>query len=109
MGISLVRGRTFTDAEDTEPRRVVLINEALARQHFRNEDPIGRRISVAMFDEPTPTEIVGIVRDARYESLANAAQPTVYMTLPDLTYPFMTFAVWTEGDPADMAPAVRRA
>ena len=108
MGISLVRGRLFTDVEDTEPRRVVLINEAMARQHFRDEDPIGQRISVDMFDEPTPTEIIGIVRDVKYESLGNAAQPTTYMTLPDLIYPFMTFVVWTEGDPAGMAPAARR-
>jgi putative ABC transport system permease protein len=109
MGISLVRGRTFTDQEDTEARHVVLVNEALARQHFPGEDPIGQRISVDMFDEPVSTEIVGIVRDVKYESLMNAAQPTVYMPLPELIYPFMTFVLRTDGDPADMAPAVRRA
>jgi putative ABC transport system permease protein len=109
LGIPLVRGRNFTDQEDTEERRVVLINEAMARQHFPGEDPIGRRISVEMFDEPTPTEIIGIVRDVKYESLVNTAQPTVYMPLPVLTYPFMTFVLRTDGDPADVAPAVRRA
>ena len=107
MGISLMRGRTFTDLEDTEARRVVLVNEAMARQHFPGEDPIGKRISVAMFDEPVPTEIIGIVRDVKYESLANAAQPTVYMPLPELIYPFMTLVLRTDGNPADMAPAVR--
>ena len=108
MGIPMVRGRNFTDLEDTEPRRVVLINETMARQHFPGEDPIGKRISVDMFFEPVPTEIIGVVQDVKYESLANAARPTVYMSLPDLVYPFMTFVVWTDGDPADMAPAVRR-
>ncbi len=108
MGIPLVRGRHFTDAEDTEPRRVVLINEAMARQHFAGENPIGKRISVDMFDEPVPTEIVGIVRDVKYESLVDASRPTVYMTLPDLIYPFMTFVLRTDGNPADIAPAVRR-
>jgi putative ABC transport system permease protein len=87
----------------------VLINEAMARQHFPGEDPIGKRISVEMFDEPTPTEIIGIVRDVKYESLVNTAQPTVYMPLPVLTYPFMTFVLRTDGDPADVAPAARRA
>ena len=108
LGIPLVRGRIFTDLEDTEVRRVVLINEALARQSFPGENPIGKRISVNMFDEPVPTEIVGIVRDVKYESLVNAAQPTVYMPLPVLTYSFMTFVLRTDGDPADLAPAVRR-
>ncbi len=109
MGILLVRGRMFTDREDTEERRVVLINEAMARQHFPGEDPIGKIISVAMFDEPVPTEIVGIVRDVKYENLANAAQPTVYMPLPVLIYSSMTFVLRTAGDPAEIAPAVRRA
>src|SRR6185436_8666755 len=53
MGIPLVRGRLFTDLEDTEVRRVVLINEAMARQHFPGENPIGQIISLDMFDEPT--------------------------------------------------------
>ena len=46
-----------------KPKRVVLINEAFARKHFPNEDPIGQRIDVAMFENPTPTEIIGIVGD----------------------------------------------
>jgi putative ABC transport system permease protein len=87
----------------------VIVNEALARQHFPGEDPIGKRISVDMFNEPVATEIVGIVRDVKYESLANAAQPTVYMPLPELIYPFMTLVLRTDGDPASLAPAVRRA
>ena len=47
MGIPLLRGRNFSDAEQREPRRVILINEALARKHFPGEDPIGRRLDVA--------------------------------------------------------------
>jgi putative ABC transport system permease protein len=108
MGISLLRGRNFTDAEAVEERRVVLINEAMARQHFPGEDPLGKRISVSMFEEPTPTEIVGVVGDVRYDSLVNEPEPTVYFSHPLLTYPFMTFVIRTTGDPAAMTPAVRR-
>ncbi|MFP5260954.1 MAG: ADOP family duplicated permease [Blastocatellia bacterium] len=107
MGIPLLRGRNFTDLEASEARHVVLISESLARQHFPGEDPIGKRISVEMFEKPNPTEIIGIVGDVRYDSLTDEAEPTVYFPHPELTYEFMTLVIRTAGDPAEMAPAVR--
>ena len=108
MGIPVLRGRNFSDVEDKEPKRVVLINEAMARQYFANENPVGKRISVEMFDKPTPTEIVGVVGNVRYESLIDQVEPTVYFAHPDLTYSFMTLVIRTDGDPAAIAPAVQR-
>ncbi|HET9531236.1 MAG TPA: ABC transporter permease [Blastocatellia bacterium] len=108
MGIPLLRGRNFTEQEMSEERRVVLISESLAQQHFPGEDPIGKRISVFMFVEPKPTEIIGIVGDVRYDSLTDAGGPTVYFSLPDLVYAFMTFTIRTTGDPAEIAPLARR-
>lgn len=108
MGIPLLRGRNFTEAEGREARGVVLISEAMARKHFPGEDPIGKRISVQMFAKPTPTEIVGIVGDVRYDSLTDAAEPTVYFPHAELTYPFMTFVIRTAGDPTELTPSVRR-
>jgi putative ABC transport system permease protein len=108
MGIPLLRGRNFSDAEAREVRPVVLINEAMARKHFPGEDPVGKRISVMMFQKPTPTEIIGMVGDVKYESLVSEAVPTAYFPHPLLTYPFMTFVIRTNGDPAEMGPAVQR-
>ncbi len=108
LGVPLLRGRNFSDAEQSEARHVVLISQSFARQYFGGEDPVGKRVSVEMFDKPDPTEIVGVVGDARYDSLTDAAQPTVYFPTPELTYSFMTFVVRTDGDPASIAPAVRR-
>jgi putative ABC transport system permease protein len=108
MGIPLLRGRNFTDAESREARHVVLVSESMARQHFPGEDPIGKRILVEMTDAPVPTEIVGIVGDVKQESLADEARPTVYMPLPELTYSFMTLVIRTTGDPGALAPTVRR-
>jgi putative ABC transport system permease protein len=109
MGIPLLRGRGFTDSEIAEARHVVLISESMARQHFPGENPIGKRVTIPMSAEPVPTEIVGIVGDVRYESLVDEAYPTVYMPIPDLTYPFMTLVLRTDGDPVQIAPAVRKA
>jgi putative ABC transport system permease protein len=67
MGIELLKGRVF-NAEDTRnSQRVIVIDEALARQYFPNEDPIGKRLKQSP-DSPR-LEIVGIVRHAEPNSL----------------------------------------
>ena len=108
MGIPLLRGRNFTDVETAEARHVILITEAMARQNFPGEDPIGKRITVSMADNPVPTEIVGVVGDARYDSLVDQPEPTVYFPHPELTYPFMTLVIKTTGEPSGISPAVQR-
>src|SRR5206468_12931427 len=104
----VLRGRNFTDIEDREARHVVLISESLARKHFPGEDPIGKHIAVNMFDKPNPTEIIGIVGDVKYGSLTDEAEPTAYFPHSDLTYPFMTLVIRTNGDPAALPPAAQR-
>ena len=108
MGIPLLRGRNFTEIEQREAKRVILINEALARKYFPNQDPLGQRLDVAMFENPTVTEIVGVVGNVRYDSLIDESPPAVYFPHPDLAYPFMSLVVRTEGDPTAIAPAVQR-
>lgn len=108
MGIPLLRGRNFTNVELREPRQKILINEALARTYFASEDPIGQRLDVAMFEKPTPAEIIGVVGNVRYDSLVDESPPAVYFPHPDLAYSFMTLVVRTDGEPAAIAPAIQR-
>ncbi len=108
MGIPLLRGRNFSELEQKEPKHVILINEALARKYFANVDPIGRRLDVAMFDQPFWAEIVGVVGNVRYDSLIDESPPAVYFPHSDLTYSFMTLVIRTDGDPSAIAPAVQR-
>jgi putative ABC transport system permease protein len=108
MRIPLVAGRTFTAQEATENRKVAVINEAMARQHFAGESPVGKRIVVNMMTDPYPIEIIGVVGDARYAELVGELRPMVYWPPPTLTYSSMTFILRTAGDPEALAPAVRR-
>jgi len=108
MGIPLLRGRNFSDLELKESKHVILISEALARKHFPDEDPIGKRLDVAMFETPQPAEIIGVVGNVRYDSLVDESPPAVYFPHPDLAYSFMTLVIQTDGDPAAIAPAVQR-
>jgi putative ABC transport system permease protein len=108
MNIPVVKGRTFTEQEAVEDRRVAVVNEALVRKYFAGEDALGKRVLVNMSSEPVLTEIIGVVGDARYDKLDGELRPMVYWTPPRLTYPTMTLVVRTAGEPESLAqPAVR--
>jgi putative ABC transport system permease protein len=108
MNIPVVAGRTFTEQEAVEDRKVAVVNETMARRHFPGEDPVGKRILVNMSSELTPTEIIGVVGDARYDKLEGELKPMVYWTPPRLTYSSMTFVVRTVGDPGALGPSAVR-
>ena len=81
MGIPLVAGRGFTDRDDQRAPEVAIINEAAARKFFPNENPIGRRFGSSPEDSGK-CEIVGVLRDVRYNSLREPAPPTLYRAVP---------------------------
>jgi putative ABC transport system permease protein len=108
MRIPLLRGRTYDERETTEARRVLVINEALARKYFPGEDPLGKRLVVNMSNEPQPTEIIGIVADVKHRGLDAGAEPTVYMPHPELSYNGMSLVMRTKGDPQALAASAQR-
>jgi putative ABC transport system permease protein len=78
MGIALLRGRAFTDADAQDAPLVAVINEAMARQFWPNADPIGQRIIIT--DRvPGAREIVGVVGDVKHYGLAIPAKPEMYV------------------------------
>jgi putative ABC transport system permease protein len=108
LNIPVLRGRTFTAQEAAENRPVMVISESLAKKYFPNEDPVGRRISVEMQENPPMSEIIGVVGDVRYDKLDGELYPMVYETMPQLTYNAMTFVLRTDGDPLALSAAARR-
>jgi putative ABC transport system permease protein len=119
MGIPLLRGRFFTVDDDAHSSPIAVIDESFAREYFPNEDPIGKRIHVGIFDV-TP-EIVGIVGhvkqwgldedgDAEHPILAQVYLP--FMQTPDRFWigpPSPRVFVRTKGSPAALVPAIREA
>jgi putative ABC transport system permease protein len=104
MSIPLLRGRNFTDQEVLQSTRVVLISELLAKQVFPNEDPIGHRLVMGMSGEAF--EIIGIVGDIRHRALENQPLPAMY--LPTYYGNGRNLVIRVQGDPANLAAAVRR-
>jgi putative ABC transport system permease protein len=108
MGIPLLRGRTFTDREATELSHKVVISQAMARELWPNEDPIGKHVTIHMKREDAPSEVIGIAGDVKHAGLDEEVHATAYWPYPELTFGFMTLIIRTDGDPLRLAPAVRQ-
>jgi putative ABC transport system permease protein len=98
LGIPLLKGRWFNEDDAVDIKSRVIINEAMARRHWPNEDPIGKRIKVS-WNDTREDEIIGIVGDVRQSALDTAARPTNYWPYRRFTYPTMTLTVKTAGEP----------
>src|SRR5262249_18674272 len=108
MGITLQRGRNFDEREVQKRSHVVIINETLARTHFPNEDPLGKRLTIEMRDENEPTEIIGIVGDVRSTGLDVPSREMVYWPHAELPgFPVM-LVVKTNTEVAAMTGAIQR-
>ena len=113
MGIDLVEGREFDIQDDRESRGVVVVNEALARRYFPDEDPIGRTIDglpphIALGGFlVNQFEIVGIAEDVRYFGLAEAAQPSLYFPVAQAPFRRMNFTIRTAGVPEGLINVIR--
>ena len=107
LQIPLKRGRLFTEQETHETRHVVVINEALARKYFPNEEPLGKRITIGLRNGDVPSEIVGVVGDVKQAGFDREAEPMAYWPIPKSTYRSMTFVIRTKGEANVLAPAAR--
>jgi putative ABC transport system permease protein len=107
MQIPLKRGRLFTEEEATELRHVVLVNESFVRRNLGGADPIGRKLTIYMADEPVPTEIIGVVADNKHLGLDTAVEPMAYWPHPEMVYSGMTLMLRTPTDASAFAAAAR--
>src|SRR5205823_13932089 len=80
LAIPLLRGRLFNDSDTDNTPRVALINQAMAQSYWPNEDPLGKRFKAAKADAPWIT-VVGVIANARTQSLAQADLPQIYLDL----------------------------
>jgi predicted permease len=82
LGTGLVAGRDFQPGEGKSGALVAVINETMAQRFFRHPAPLGRRFQTRTADSLNPPmEIVGVVRDAKYQSLREDNPPTVYVPM----------------------------
>ena len=107
MGIRLLRGRAFTDADGRDSPWVAIVDETFADRLWPGQNPIGKRLRWKRAEQMI--EVVGVAAAVRHTGLADAPVETVYR--PYAQYSPATpvfFALRTDGDPNVLAAAVRR-
>jgi putative ABC transport system permease protein len=106
MGIPILKGRGFTNEDRDGTQRVAVINDAFARMHYPNEDPIGKRIHIGR-NSSIVREIVGIAASVKHYGLADKDMAQVYEPFRQMPTTGMNFVIKTTADPDTVLAAVR--
>ncbi len=107
MGIPLLKGRNFTDADREGAAPVVVVNQTAAQRLWPGEDPIGKRLRLSR-DESMPwLEVVGLVGDVKHNGLDSEFAPDAYTPIAQTPWPYVVVALRTESDTEALARAVR--
>ncbi len=108
IGIPLVSGRFFDQSDNDKGLQSVIVNEAMARQYFSGEDPIGKRVK---FGKPESRDnwevIVGVVGNEKQDGLGKDVKPEVYKSHLQDAQSEMTFVMRTAVEPRSLVDAVR--
>ena len=103
----MVSGREFTDSDAADAPRVVIINERLARSAWGTEDPVGRNLVLDYQRGPYPYEVVGVVRDARFDGPRSEPVPEIFIPHSQNPYLVMNVIARTALDPAAVGQTAR--
>ncbi len=104
MGIGVAAGRDFEPRDRQGALGVVIVNETFARRFFPGGAALGRHCKVAGVDR----EVVGVMRDYKYRTLADDPEPQLLVPFEQDYRPQMTLVVRTAGEPLGALPALRR-
>jgi putative ABC transport system permease protein len=109
MGIPLIAGRIFSDADQTGSPEVAMINEYLARQLYPNRNPLGQALPSAGSGAPAVT-VVGVVKDTPQRNYDRPAEGEIYRPIRQSIFgAFMsTIVARTTGDPLSLAAAMQQ-
>lgn len=105
MGIPLLHGRGFDSSVREDSPRVAIVNETAAKRIWPNQDAIGERFK--FFKDTEWTEVIGIARDSKYNTLGENPQPYMYVPLIQNPSPAVTLFFRTNADPRGILNAAR--
>jgi predicted permease len=105
LRIPVLQGRSFNDSDRKDTTQVAVVNEAMAKHFWPNENAIGKRFH--FFGDPTLREVVGVARNTVVNTIGEDPQPLVYLPLTQDFAATVTMQVRTTGQPKSAIPAVR--
>lgn len=104
MGVPIIEGREFNGQDDVKAPLVVMVNRTVVRRFWPNEDPIGKLVWIGKL---APAKVVGILGDIKNQTLAEAAQPEVFLPYPQLPSAALYLSVRSSQDVRGLVSAVR--
>jgi predicted permease len=107
IGIPLLRGRDFRSSDDEKAPKVVVVNQTMADEFWKGQDPIGKRFK--FFGDADYTTIIGVAKNSKYNGVAEQPIPFIYQPLKQNYTPAAALHVRTAGDAAALAGPVRDA
>lgn len=108
MGVSLLSGRFFTEADNADAPLVAMVDEEFVRRFWPSEEPIGKRVAISWTDDgPIWREVVGVVGHSKHYTLRTVGREQVYFPYKQQPRSRMFLAVRTGVDPLSLAGAVR--
>jgi predicted permease len=108
-GITLLKGREFSPADDVNTPKVAILNESAARFYFPAVDPVGQIVHLSWDSQGPPMQVVGVVRDSKRQDLRQPAPRMLYLPFLQYNQSYMTLEIRTAGDPSAVALSVRQA
>jgi putative ABC transport system permease protein len=106
LGIPIVQGRALTREDRSDTPLVGVINESMARQYFREMNPLGARIRWARSEDVQWITIVGVVGNVRHFGLANSEEPAIYTPYAQSDQEWKRWAEIVVRSPGTMGPAL---
>jgi predicted permease len=107
LGLPLVSGRGFSAQDRIDAPRVIVINESLAKSAWPGQDPVGRSLILDYQGGATAREVVGVVRDARYDGPRSNPSPEIFIPHAQNPYLVMNVIVRTALEPESLAQSAR--
>jgi macrolide transport system ATP-binding/permease protein len=105
----ILRGRMYTETDDSSKPPYVMINQTIAKQFFPGEDPIGKKIGDNDLSKGSLREIIGVVDDIREGELDSEIHPTIYYPMYQGPDDYFTVVVRTGQSPESILPALSAA
>jgi putative ABC transport system permease protein len=105
LNIPVLEGRVFTDADARDSQPVVIINDTLARRHWPEESPIGKKLKLPA--DKQPREVVGVIATVKRSGLESAADQETFVPYLQSFVAITGLVIRTQGDPASMVGAIQ--
>jgi putative ABC transport system permease protein len=107
MRVPVLKGRSFTDRDRENAPLAVVVNEALARRYWPDEEVVGKRLGFNVSEKQDWYEIIGVVGNVKHDRLDSEPKPELFFAYRQYPRNFMTLVVRASSDPASLSAAVR--